>query len=208
MNRKMDFQTGLICQLTGEKAAFERECPSFIVDEEVIENMDSKTPLEHNTVLQKFSKEQIIQFKQEQNFVLGLLAGLFIGLLGALVWGGITVATNFQIGYMALAIGAAVGFTIRKTGKGIDIKFGIAGAIISLLSCLIGNFFSILGFISNEEAISFIDALLFFDYSQFLTVMSYAFSPIDLLFYGLAGYEGYKFSFRTFTEKDLDELLT
>jgi hypothetical protein len=34
-------------------------------------------------------------------------------------------------------------------------------------------------------------------------VMMDAFSPMDLLFYGIAIYEGYKFSFRQITEEEL-----
>ncbi len=33
------------------------------------------------------------------------------------------------------------------------------------------------------------------------------FSPIDLLFYGIAVYEGYRLSFRELTERDAEELM-
>jgi hypothetical protein len=34
-NRKMDMKQGLLCSLTGEKAAFEGRCPDYDLDEQV-----------------------------------------------------------------------------------------------------------------------------------------------------------------------------
>ena len=123
-----------------------------------------------------------------------------------LLWGAITVATGYQIGFMAIAVGALVGLSIRFVGKGVDKIFGISGGIIAVLSCVLGNFFSIIGFIANTEGLGYFETLNVFNYSQLIPIMIETFSGIDLLFYGIAAYEGYKFSFRTFTEKDLYEL--
>lgn len=120
--------------------------------------------------------------------------------------GAITVATGYQIGFMAIAVGALVGLSIRFVGKGVDKIFGISGGIIAVLSCVLGNFFSIIGFIANTEGLGYFETLNVFNYSQLIPIMIETFSGIDLLFYGIAAYEGYKFSFRTFTEKDLYEL--
>lgn len=104
---------------------------------------------------------------------------------------------------MAIAVGALVGLSIRFVGKGVDKIFGISGGIIAVLSCVLGNFFSIIGFIANTEGLGYFETLNVFNYSQLIPIMIETFSGIDLLFYGIAAYEGYKFSFRTFTEKDL-----
>lgn len=205
-NKENNFTTGLVCKLTGEKANFEVECNHFTLDENYVEPIDNTEAIEHNEVLNKLSEKHIDQFKSEQRFSNGLIAGLVAGVLGAVVWGVITVATGYQIGYMAIAIGAGVGVAIRYFGKGIDQIFGISGAIVAILSCLLGNFFSIIGFVSNNEGLGVLDTLSMFDYGQIIPIMSSTFSPMDLFFYGIAGYEGYKFAFRTFTEEDLQEL--
>lgn len=206
INRKLDFKVGLLCNLTGEKADFENECKTFELDNTVVENIDDKEAIEHNEVLEKMSDKNIAKFKLEQEYSKALVAGIVVGLIGAVLWGVITVSTGYIIGYMAIAIGAGVGFIMRFFGKGIDQVFGITGGIIALLSCLLGNFLSIIGFIANSEGLGYFETLGFFDYSQLIPIMSETFSPMDLFFYGLAAYEGYKFSFRTFTEKDLYEL--
>ncbi|GAB3341138.1 hypothetical protein GCM10027429_29130 [Marivirga atlantica] len=205
-NRKMDMQQGLICSLTGEKATFEGECPDFNLDETVTIQPVNTEPLEQDELRFKLSNDVLEKLKLEQRLLPGIMAGLVIGLVGAILWGLITVATGYQIGYMAIAIGAGVGFGIRYFGKGLDQVFGIAGGVIAVLSCFIGNFLSIIGFFANSEGVGLVDTLLLFDYAYFFPVMSETFSFMDIIFYGIAAYEGYKFSFRSFTEADLADL--
>lgn len=206
LNRKLDMKVGLLCDLTGEKADFVNECKSFKLDEALFEKNDNTEAIEHHTVIRKLSDRNITKFKLEQDYTKALITGIIIGILGAISWGFITVSTGFQIGYMAIAIGAAVGFSMRIVGKGIDQIFGITGGIIAILSCLMGNFLSIIGFVANAESLGYLETFELFDYSQFIPLMSETFSFMDLLFYGFAAYEGYKFAFRTFTEKDIYEL--
>ena len=202
IHRKMDMKQGLICSLTGEKATFQKECSNFKLDETVkAKPLDDKEGLRPGEIKQSLSPEIIEKLRLEQNLMSGIVSGLAVGIAGAILWGIITVATKFQIGYMALAIGAGVGFTIRKFGNGIDQIFGYWGAGISFFSVLLGNFLSIIGFITNSEGLGYFETLLAFDYSYLPQVMKETFSLIDLLFYVIAMFEGYKFSFRKITEK-------
>lgn len=206
LNRQINFEKGLLCGLTNEMASFENECESYKVDSEVIENIDSSEAIEHKDVLSKLSEKNITLFKSQQNLSKGILFSLLGGLIGGVLWGGITAITNFQIGYMAIAIGAGVGFIMRYFGKGIDQVFGISGAVIAVLSCVLGNFLSIISFIASSENLGYFETLLMFNYGETINVMILGFNPMDILFYGIAAYEGYKFSFRAFTEKDIYEL--
>jgi hypothetical protein len=194
-------KVGLLCNLTGEMADFENECKSFKLDESVIEKIDDTEAVEHTDVLNKLSDKNLEKFKSEQQFPKAIITGIIVGIVGALLWGAITVTTGFQIGYMAIAIGAGVGFSMRIIGKGIDQGFGLSGGIIALLSCLLGNFFSIIGFVANSEGLGYFETLTLFDYNQLIPIMTETFSPIDLLLYGIAAYEGYKFSFKHLRKK-------
>ena len=205
-NQELNFQTGLICKLTGEKANFELECNDFILDPNYVEKLDDIDAVEHSEVISKLSDENIEIFKSEQNYSNAVIAGVVTGIIGAILWGVISVLTGYQIGYMAIAIGAGVGFSMRYFGKGIDQVFGITGGLIAILSCLFGNFFSIIGYIANNESLGYIETFTMFNYGELIPIMTSTFSPMDLLFYAIAGYQGYKFSFRAFTEKDLHEV--
>lgn len=204
--RDLDMNIGLVCNLTGNIADFENECEAFELDAAVVKNIDNTDIVEHNEVLGKLSEQNVEKFKSEQNYTAALITGLVVGLFGAILWGVVTVSTGYQIGYMAIAIGAVVGLSMRYLGKGIEQIFGITGGAIAIFSCLLGNFFSIIGFIANSEGLGYLETLTLFNYSQLVPIMSETFSPMDLLFYGITAYEGYKFSFRAFTEKDLYEL--
>lgn len=41
-NRKMDFQTGIVCSLTGEKPAFENNCESFNADQAEVDRYQQR----------------------------------------------------------------------------------------------------------------------------------------------------------------------
>jgi hypothetical protein len=140
--------------------------------------------------------------RSEQNLTMAIVFGLAASLLGAVLWAVITVATGYQIGYMAIAIGFMAGFAVRKGGKGVDKVFGITGAVFALLGCLLGNVLSIIGYVANSENLGYFQTLSMVDYSLIPSVMAESFSALDILLYGIAIYEGYKFSFRQITEEE------
>ena len=149
LNRKMDFQQGILCSLTGEKATFEGDCPDFKVDAAVErENYEPAITTPQESYL-RLSDDQVLKLRSEQSLNLALATGIIVGLIGAIFWGAISLATGYQIGYMAIAIGAGVGISMRAMGKGVDQIFGISGAIIAVLSCFIGNFLSIIGYMAD-----------------------------------------------------------
>jgi len=204
--RILDRNVGLICSLTNEKADFENECEFYEIDEKVVEKMDTEKPIEHKTVLTKLSSSDVAKFKEDQNLPKAIITGITVGILGALLWGTITVFSGLKIGYIAIIIGFGVGISMRYAGKGISLVFGISGGIIAVASCIIGNFLSIIGFIAHDIEIGYLEVLELFNFNMVLSVMIETFSLFDILFYGFAAYGGYNFAFRKFTERDLYEL--
>ena len=125
---------------------------------------------------------------------LALGTGLVAALIGAVIWAAITVAIEYQIGWMAVGVGCLVGFTVRWFGKGTTSLYGYIGGGLALLGCVLGNAFSILGFVCKQADIGLFRVLEIVDLSVLPGAMAQSFSPMDLLFYGIAIYEGYKFS--------------
>lgn len=151
-----------------------------------------------------FDEGRLYQFQErlrlEQNLPLALIGGFAAALIGALLWATITVITHFQIGFMAVGVGFIVGYTVRFFGKGLDTLFGVMGAFLALLGCLLGNFFSMVGFAAMEEGYGYFEILQLIDYNLVPAIMMDSFSGMDLFFYGIAIYEGYRFSFRQLSE--------
>jgi len=142
------------------------------------------------------------ELKENQNLSFGVIGGAIAAVIGATIWAMITAATNFQIGWMAVGVGFLVGFTVRICGKGIDRIFGIMGSVLSLLGCLAGNLFTVCIVVSRHQGIPLLDLLSRLNPEITVRIMTATFSPMDLLFYGIAVYEGYKFSFRKLSKAD------
>ncbi|MEY2440059.1 MAG: hypothetical protein QOI34_1444 [Verrucomicrobiota bacterium] len=146
-------------------------------------------------------RERYDQLRSEQNLPLALLAGIGAAFIGAAVWATVTVMTEFQIGYMAIAVGFIVGYAVRL-GRGIEKIFGIIGGIFALFGCALGNVFSLIGFISKQHHLSILDTVSRLDLTKIPQLLTANFSVMDLVFYGIAVYEGYRFSFRRLTSAD------
>ncbi|UKJ08662.1 hypothetical protein [Solitalea lacus] len=156
------------------------------------------------------SDERITDFterkKAEQNLFGGIMGCVVAAFVGAIIWAAITVLTNYQIGYMAVGVGFLIGYANRVVGRGIDVIFGIIGAVFALIGCLMGNFFSAVAVFANQENVSYIQILVNTNMSIIVDVLTETFGVIDLLFYAIAVYQGYRFSFRQFTEEELSRL--
>jgi hypothetical protein len=205
-NRHMDVQSGLICSLTGQKAAFESTCSDYSHDETVKAVVDAVNPIEPTLLKSRLQEELFEKLRLEQNYSVALITGIIASLGGAILWAIISVVTGYQIGFLAIALGALVGLSMRHTGKGLDQVFGITGAFLAVAGCFLGNFFAAMGFYAQAEDMNVLMVILSFDYAYFFEVMTDIFSPMDLFFYAIAGYEGYKFAFRQFTEADIEAL--
>ncbi len=74
-----------------------------------------------------------------------LLAGLFAivaALIGAVIWAGITYATGYQIGFMAIGMGALVGAGVKFGGGEGKVAALFAGGI-AIVAMLLGEFMTV-----------------------------------------------------------------
>ena len=180
---------GLVCKRTGTLPDFEDACENFQKDEELEKIAPTPDPEIFSAVL---SREQLLA---EENLPKAVLWGTGACLLGAVAWGLVSVSTGYQIGYMAIGIGFIVGLAMRR-GKGVRPVFGIIGAALALLSCILGDFCSIIGYVAKEYSLSYMEALAETDFKAVFSVMAENIVSATALFYGIALYEGYKLSFR------------
>lgn len=148
-------------------------------------------------------KKHVEDIRANQNLSMGILGGAAAAAVGAILWGVITYVTAFQIGWMAVGVGCLVGLAVRKLGQGIDTSFGVAGAMLALAGCVMGNLFASCIAISQQAHIGLGVVLGRLDIPIIVDIMAQTFSPIDLLFYGIAVYEGYRFSFKRMSEEEL-----
>jgi antitoxin component YwqK of YwqJK toxin-antitoxin module len=141
------------------------------------------------------------ELQKQQDPVYAAVGGLAAALVSAVIWAMITVATEYQIAYMAVGVGLLVGFSVRLFGAGVDQYFGIIGAAFSLLGCLLGNLLSQVGFIATAQGMTYFETITLLNLDVIVDIYKESFSPIDLVFYGVAAYGGYRISFRNLGEE-------
>jgi hypothetical protein len=148
------------------------------------------------------------QLRSEQNLLLAIIAGAVACLVGAGAWAAITVATGHQIGYMAIGVAFLVGVAVRAMGKGVDTAFGLIGSAFSLLGCALGNLLAVTAIVAAQHGVPLLQVLPRLNLTTASRLMVAFFSPMDLLFYGLAVYVGYRVSFRRLSAGDLQQKLS
>jgi hypothetical protein len=74
---------------------------------------------------------------------------------------------------------------------------------MALFGCLLGNIFTVCYLISTTEKLGFFEVLSRLNPMIIADLLKAIFSPMDLLFYAIAVYEGYKLSFRKIQEEEL-----
>ena len=154
------------------------------------------------------AKAYVSELQSQQSLLGGIGGGFISAIVGAVIWAAVTVATGYQIGWMAVGVGFLVGLAVRKYGKGLTPMYGVIGAALSLFGCLLGNVLTLGGWISQQQGLPLVDtevALLSNPIGLGQLLMQ-TFHPMDVLFYGIAVYEGYKFSFRQISEGELAAL--
>jgi hypothetical protein len=137
---------------------------------------------------------QLAQLRARQNFALAIPAGLAAAVVGAVLWAVFVYATGMELGLIAVAVGALVGYAIRRVGRGIDPQFGVLGAICAALGWALGTALCDLAFLAKDTGGSFFDALSAIGAGQMISLMVRSLEAMDFLFLAIAVWEGWKLS--------------
>lgn len=133
------------------------------------------------------------ELKSKQSLLMGTLGGFAGALIGSLAWAIITVVTNYQISYMAIGVAYLVSYGMLTLGKGVEPIFGYIGAALALLGCIMGDFFYVMHCIVREHGVTYMEVLA--HSREVLWSMLKSSDPLTLLFYAIAAFIGYFFSF-------------
>lgn len=154
--------------------------------------VSDQSGFEQSEEVRDYEKELADNIRSQGNLVLGMVGGTAAGLVGAAIWAAITVLSGWQIGLLAIAVGAMVGFGVRIMGKGFTETFGVAGGIIAGFSLVVGNLLSVIAYVAKIDGISIFRALAEFDNSLSFEIIVQTSSPMDFVFYAIGIYEGWK----------------
>lgn len=137
----------------------------------------------------------VADLRDRQNFALAVPAGLAAAVIGAVLWALFVYLTEMKLGLIVVAIGALVGYAIRKAGRGVDPQFGYLGGACAALGWALGTILCDVAFIAKDAGRPFFDVLAAIGMSESVSLAFRAADAMDLLFLAIAVWEGYKLSF-------------
>jgi hypothetical protein len=134
--------------------------------------------------------------KKRENLLLGTLWSIGAALLITTVWLVIMKLTGYKLGWMSLAEGFGIGYTMQYFGKGVSPQFGIVGGVLSFLTWIFGNFFTAAIIFSRMKNVSLITLLSHIDLSMIGIFLKAIIGPVDYLLCAAAVYAAYYIGFK------------
>ncbi|MFT4554362.1 MAG: hypothetical protein ACI9S8_003013 [Chlamydiales bacterium] len=125
-------------------------------------------------------------------FPLALLVGIFASVTGSLGWLAVSTVSSFQIGYMAVAVGILVGWSMRFVAGEGSRKLAFSSATLSFFGCIGGNLLSACYYVAKAHELPFLDLFVTLDPGYSWYLLTQTFDIMDLIFYGIGIVQGYQ----------------
>ncbi|MCZ6684103.1 MAG: hypothetical protein O7B26_13060 [Planctomycetota bacterium] len=129
------------------------------------------------------SIETAVPVMQQRRPFVGFAASLGLGLVGSAIWAGITLATNYQLGLVAIVIGVLAGIGARMGGPGREAQW--TGAICAAICYFVGQTAIIAAYPGLWEQENVL-------INSFKYAVGETFSGMGIIFLAIAVYEGYR----------------
>ena len=137
------------------------------------------------------------KMRSYQSIPYALIGGFVLCVFAAFLWAVVAVGSGYQTGLMAIVVGVIVGVGVRYFGAGYDPVFSVIGGGYALLSCLLGVIFMQVGYYMSEQGLELLQVVSLLNFEVIISMIVDSFSMMDLLFYGIAIYEGIGLSRRS-----------
>lgn len=154
------------------------------------------SPEDATTEEHALSQEAKARFRKEQNLFKGIALSVATVIASILLWVMIIEITGYRFSFMVVIAGFFIGHAMRYGGQGVDLKFGIAGAVIAFVGVYLGNCTSILAIIAKDSGSDIFHTFSVLGMERVAQLGIKHWESDDLVFYSIATYEGYRFAFR------------
>ncbi len=133
------------------------------------------------------SIETAVPVMQQRRPFVGFAASLGLGLVGSAIWAGITLATDYQLGLVAIVIGVLAGIGASQGGPGREAQW--TGAICAAICYFVGQTAIIVAMIAALPELPEQENVLI---NSFKYAVGETFSGLGVIFLAIAVYEGYR----------------
>lgn len=148
----------------------------------------------------KLSNEELEQVFPEitlnPNIVIGTIGGLATSFSIIMIWLVLSNATGSPVSIMLLAIGMAVGKSIRISGAGYSQWYGIVAAIITITSGISGIIISSLGLIAYQQITGISEVFSWLSLNSSVDVLYKNLNPTKILYLFVASFTSYRLAMK------------
>ncbi|MCE5294876.1 MAG: hypothetical protein LLF94_09745 [Chlamydiales bacterium] len=123
------------------------------------------------------------------------------------LWAYVTYYTGYQIGWVAVGMGCGIGLVMRFFGEG-SVIYGVLGAVLSFVACYLGNLLNVVLCIAFSERMPILEVMQVIKFKELMKIYIDNFQFMDLVFYCIAIYEGFKLSITEVEEGSVLENLS
>ena len=128
----------------------------------------------------------------QQNLTIGVLAGVGAMLAGTLLW--ILIARKYQVSWMSIVVAFGIASATKYAGKVTVWWPGAINGLLALVAALIGNLATAIYIVSKRGKTPG-EILAGMDVGTAITFLKALSGPMGIVFYALAIYVGFWFSF-------------
>ncbi len=119
------------------------------------------------------------------------MAGLVAAALGAAVWTVVWVLAVDRYVWLAIGVGALVGFAVRRLGAGRSAGYGLVAGACAVLALAVGNVLALAGLVADYQDGSMLDVLGRWGVDGALNALAADFDATDAASYVLAAVVGF-----------------
>lgn len=140
-------------------------------------------------------EEMVEKLNSESRTGLGIIFGLLLGVIGAILWAVVVKVTGYNIGIVAIGVGYLVSEGFVRTGRGTKKSIGIIAGVIALISIFLGEMLTMIVLIAEYWDMSILEAVQNMYISKLPMLVIESTEPISIVFYLIAVRYAYQRSF-------------
>ncbi len=141
--------------------------------------------------------EDILQVDKRPNWIGALLLGIAAAVVSSLIWYVIVVVTNYEVGFVAIVVGAIIGVAVKfGSGSKTGVALGVMALVITLVAMLVSEYLIIREVLIQAmvaEGFTEIEAPLLMPVADMVELIQIGIeeSPTTLLYWGIAAFAAF-----------------
>lgn len=109
-----------------------------------------RLPKKHRGAADKVDEVDVAALLAQQSIRDAVVAGLIVIILFSILWAMLSTLVNRIFPWMTIVLGVVIGLVIRRAGRGLDWRFPLLAAALTLVGAVVGNVVVAAAFTADE----------------------------------------------------------